>query len=202
MTINNIVTSCFTMLFAIVFSHGIAAETVYKWTDDEGNIHFSDVPPVDTGQSGTEEINIFIGEDEYGDPDQYSIINQADRMAERRRQESKDRLAKKRLYLEEKRLELAQAQITRDAYIDEQEVYRPVYGLYPGPVYGHYQGPVYGYHPYNNRDFKRFRKSGQGLESGHGFHEPVSEISFHKRMISGPGDSTFKKFGSTAVIKF
>ena len=186
------VTSCFTILFVLIFSHDIGAETVYKWTDELGNVHFSDVPPVGSRQSDTEEINIFISEYEYDDPDQYSIISQADRMAERRRQESKERLAKKRLYLEEKRLDLAQAQLYREVIIEDQEVYRPVYSHYPGPVYSQYPGLVYGYYPYKNRDFKRFRKSGHGFKSGRGFREP----------ISGFGDTTFKNFSSRAVIKF
>ena len=80
------------------------AATVYQWTDEDGNINFSDVPPADSTVTETHEFIIKQAAVNNVDYEQYSIINQAELMAEWRRELVDERLAKKQLYLEEKRL--------------------------------------------------------------------------------------------------
>ncbi len=80
------------------------AGTVYQWTDESGNINFSDVPP---DESVTVEIYEYsINQDGANniELEPYSIFNQVEQMAQWRRQLAEERLAKRKLYLEEKRL--------------------------------------------------------------------------------------------------
>lgn len=76
----------------------------YQWTDEEGGVQFSDVPPVNTPAIGIREIKIDKFNDNTIDQEQYSIVNQAERMAERRRQVEDERLTRKRLKFEEYRI--------------------------------------------------------------------------------------------------
>jgi len=131
---------CFILPLVILASQNATASKVYQWTDEEGGVHFSDVPPVDTTITDVREINIDIYSDDNVDPDRYSIINQVDRMAERRRQVTEERLAKKRLQLEEKRLALELEQTRQNEVYSEQEFYQPVY-------YSAYQQPYYFHQP-------------------------------------------------------
>lgn len=98
------------ILFLVMFplamtGQNVMAGKVYQWSDEEGVVHFSDVAPDNTASGSIREINIDIASNENTDPDEYSIINQLDRMLERRRQETEERLAIKRLQIEEMRAE-------------------------------------------------------------------------------------------------
>jgi len=141
MNIRNSLFSCFILPLVFLASQNATAGKVYQWTDEEGVVHYSDVLPAgDTTITDTREINIDIYADDNVDPDRYSVINQADRMAERRRKVTEERLAKKRLQLEEKRLALAQEQIQQNEVYSEQGRYQSVY-------YPTYQQPYYFYQP-------------------------------------------------------
>jgi hypothetical protein len=85
-------------------SQSVAAAKVYQWTDEDGVVHFSDVRPGENVTNELREMDIYTDDDNNADPEMYSIINQADRMAERRRQITEERLAIKRLQLEERRM--------------------------------------------------------------------------------------------------
>ncbi len=101
----NRIISLLVLILGSLGYQSILAGTVYQWTDEAGNINFSDVPPADSVATETHEFVIEQAPDSNVDYEQYSIINQVEIMAEWRRQLTDERLAKKQLYLEEKRLE-------------------------------------------------------------------------------------------------
>ena len=127
-----------TMSLAILVNQNAVAGKVYQWVDEEGVVHFSDVAPENTATIDIREIRIDIVKDENADPDEYSIINQLDRMAERRRQTTEERLAVKKLQIEEMRV----AQEDRQPVVISSSRYDPYinsYGYaYPGS-YVYYQ---------------------------------------------------------------
>ncbi len=96
--------SLFILVFGCIGYQNILAATIYQWTDEAGNINFSDIPTTDPMATETYEFIIKDASVNNVDFEQYSIINQAELMAEWRRQLADERLAKKQLYLEEKRL--------------------------------------------------------------------------------------------------
>lgn len=103
MTRNTMLPILFLYLGCLVSQNALSG-TVYQWTDEAGNINFSDVPPDESVTAETHEYSIDQGEESEIDLEQYSIINQAEKMAQWRRQLTDERLAKRKLYLEEKRL--------------------------------------------------------------------------------------------------
>jgi len=125
------------LLIGCLGNQNILAATIYQWTDETGNINFSDVPPAESVVIETHEISINLSATSNVDPDKYSIINQVEQMAEWRRQLTEERLAKKKLYLEEKRLayemELEKRQqneaIATTQYIPTTHYYRPYHFL-------------------------------------------------------------------------
>ena len=123
--------------FAFLFSPVAGATTVYQWTDEEGVVHFSDVPPDSAETEELREIPIASYESSTSDPDKYSIINQVERMETRRRQLAEERLAKKQLQLEEKRLAQQQEAVTRSYESYNSSSYRPYY-IYSGPRHSYF----------------------------------------------------------------
>ena len=140
MNIRNILIPFFILSLTFLANQNAMAVKVYKWTDEEGSVHFSDVPPKDTSTIETRDFNIF--DDNNADPEKYSIINQVDRMAERRRQNTEERLARKRLQLEEKRLAQESEIIRQNERIRTQE-YGPRPYYYAYPQYHSYRRPYY-----------------------------------------------------------
>ena len=86
-------------------NQNVLAGTIYQWTDEAGNVNFSDVPPDDSITAESHEYNINQDRSYNNELDQYSIINQAEQMAQWRRQLAEERRADKQLYLEERRLD-------------------------------------------------------------------------------------------------
>ena len=60
-----------------------AAETVYRWTDERGEVHFSDRPPA-TGAPSAEQVEVAPAPAGAGGDDYYSVVNQARRLEEQR----------------------------------------------------------------------------------------------------------------------
>jgi hypothetical protein len=150
MNIRNTLIPLFFISLTILANQNAIAGKVYQWTDEEGIVHFSDIPPEDTTTIQTREINIDIYDDSNVDPEMYSIINQLDRMAERRRQVTEERLARKRLQLEEKRL--AQVISRQNVTISAPRYVPYTYSyVYPQPYIYYQRRHFYnqpGYHPY------------------------------------------------------
>ena len=126
--------SLFILVLGCLGYQNTLAGTIYQWTDETGNINFSDVPPSDSSATETHEFIIKIAAVNNVDFEQYSIINQAELMAEWRRQLAEERLAKKKLYLEEKRLlhelELSKRdEIYADEYVPRAYYYNTPYQL-------------------------------------------------------------------------
>ena len=145
------------LITGIFANHSLAAE-VFTWTDDEGQVHFSQWDPKDTSAVTTLRTisKNPVDYDPVADP--YSIQNQAarvnktwskieDRNAElrKRRQEEEERLA---------RMQPPVYQYPYDPYVYyrspvRRPIYRPVHPIYPvhpvRPVQPIYPGPI---HPY------------------------------------------------------
>jgi DNA-nicking Smr family endonuclease len=102
--IRNTILPVFFLLLGVLLNQNALSGTVYQWTDETGNINFSDVPPDESITAEKHEYNVEQNEESAIDLEQYSIINQAEKMAQWRRQLADERLAKRKLYLEEKRL--------------------------------------------------------------------------------------------------
>ena len=118
-----------TMSMALLASQNALAGKVYQWMDEDGVVQFSDVAPENIATVDIREININVVNDTNADPDEYSIINQLDRMAERRRQSTEERLALKRLQIEEMRV----AQETRQTLVTSSSRYDPYIYSYTQP---------------------------------------------------------------------
>ena len=173
-------TTCLLLALALLASQQAVAVTVYQWTDEEGVVHYSDTPPSD--EEVTSEVNDFVLFDYEGDEvvgDEYSIVNQLERMTEWRRQAEEDRRAWRQLQLEEERLAQEQqyfqpvAEVSTDSYLP--------YNYYPSSYYPR---------AYNHRfpgNFPRFNNR-------HDHHFPDMEFNLGAR---GPHQSysVNKNFG-------
>jgi len=126
------------LTMALLASQNAMALKVYQWTDEEGVVHFSDTPPQDDASPAINEIELFNYAGDDADSDEYSIVNQLERMTAWRRQAEEDRRAWKQLQLEEERLALERktyqpvAAISTDTYYPV--TYYPQVYNYPYPV--------------------------------------------------------------------
>jgi len=94
----------FILSLACLGSQNALAGIVYQWIDEAGQVNFSDVPPDESVVTEMRDISINERTPDNVGFEKYSIINQAELMAEWRRQITEERLEKKRLRLDEKRL--------------------------------------------------------------------------------------------------
>ncbi|MGH8119962.1 MAG: DUF4124 domain-containing protein [Gammaproteobacteria bacterium] len=130
--------TCLMLALALLASQEALAVKVYQWTDEEGVVHYSDTPPPEDAVAEISEIELFDTAGSTADPDEYSIVNQLERMTAWRRQAEEDRRAWKQLQLEEERLALEQKsyQPPDEASTD---TYYPVayypYSYYPNSYY-------------------------------------------------------------------
>lgn len=125
----------------------ILAGTVYQWTDESGNVNFSDVPPDGSVVTETREISINQHDPDNIDFEKYSIINQAKQMAEWRKQLTEERLAKRKLYLEEKRL-LHELELIERSEVLAAEEYIPRNYYYAPYHFPHRLGHGVNSHPH------------------------------------------------------
>jgi len=124
-----------------LFSHPAVAGKAYQWTDTDGVVHFSDAPPADVS-AVTDAHEIDTGEYTSTDSEnnRYSIIDQANIMQEWRRQSNADRLAEKKLELEQQQLSQDQELNREQARQRELEYLQPRPLLvYPYPAFKHRQ---------------------------------------------------------------
>lgn len=141
----NTMISLFILSLACLGNQNALAGTVYQWIDEAGNVNFSDVPPDESVVTETREISINQHDPDDIDFEKYSIINQLEQMAEWRRQLSEERLEKRRLILEEKRLAF-EMELNRqnEAIIDE--AYIPYAYTYAPYRYRQHYGHITGLH--------------------------------------------------------
>ncbi len=125
----------FILTLACLGNQNTLAGTVYQWTDEAGNVNYSDVPPDGSVITETREISINQHDPDDIDFEKYSIINQLEQMAEWRRQLSEERLEKRRLILEETQLafemELQRELSRRNEAIAAEEYYPRTYYYAP-----------------------------------------------------------------------
>ena len=104
---------------------GVQAATIYQWTDDFGTVHFSDTPPAAASQTVSREIEF----DEFNHRDiseeLISLNELSDTLADQRQQLASERMERKRLYLEEKRLDREIESARLDKLMEDHYYYRP-----------------------------------------------------------------------------
>ena len=173
-------TTCLILAAALLASPGALAVKVYQWTDEEGVVHYSDTPPQEDTVAEINEMELYDAGESTADPDEYSIVNQLERMTAWRRQAEEDRRAWKQLQLEEERLALEEK-----SYQPPEEYstgsYYPV-GFYP---YGYYP---YSYYPraYNDTYGKRFpRHMNRPGRQFPGQHFGVGNRGHHGQFTTG-----------------
>lgn len=95
-----------TLCLVVLSAQNAHAATVYQWTDEEGVTHYSDAPP-------SRELNTYAREIEFesftdrDNTEEIQTMNElSDSLAERRKLIEDERLVRKSMALEEKRLEL------------------------------------------------------------------------------------------------
>ena len=104
--------------------------TVFQWTDADGIVHFSDTAPAVDSSIETREIKFDSFDNGTSSPEKYSIIEQANIMAEWRRQETEQRLARKQLALEQERLDREMELNQQESQDNIQDYYRPGLNYY------------------------------------------------------------------------
>jgi len=158
--------SLFILVISCFGSQNILAGTIYQWTDEAGNVNFSDVPPSGSVATETREISINQRDPDNVDFEKYSIINQLEQMIAWRRQLAEERLAEKMIDLEEKRLaherELQLEIIKRNEAIAADE----------------YASRSYYFAPYQSRHHQR-----HGVHPSQIHQKPISSPSRRNRNI-------------------
>ena len=168
---------------ALLVGQQVMAATVYQWTDEEGVVHFSDVAPNDDMALDIDEIEFNSYASNDVDPNEYSISNQLERMTEWRRQTTEERLAKKQLQLEEKRLaqerdsyQYYNSPSTSEYYSESPYYYYslPVYASRPRVEHYHVPGYATPFKQFNNHGYSgRHHFNGgirhSGISAGHSF---------------------------------
>ena len=145
------------LVTAFISNQDAMAAKVYQWVDEEGVVHFSDVPPGDSIATEIQEINFVNYAANDVDPNEYSIVNQLERMSEWRRQTEEERLARKQLQLEEQRL-AQESNAYRFINSPSTRVY------YPSTYYYAYPGNFGGYNKWHSNHW------GGNFGTGHGNH--------------------------------
>ncbi len=158
--------SLFILVIGCFGSQNILARAIYQWTDEAGNVNFSDVPPGGAVATETREISINQRDPDNVDFEKYSIINQLEQMTAWRRQLAEERLAKKMLYLEEKRL------------AHEIELQREINKRNEAIVADEYASRSYYYAPYQSQHHQR-----HGVHPYQIHQQPISTPSRRNRNI-------------------
>ena len=124
------------LTLALLASQNAMAVKVYQWTDEEGVVHFSDTPPQNDAAGDLSEYELVNYEGEKADSDEYSIVNQLERMTAWRRQAEEDQRAWKQLELEEERLAQERQASRQSADVISTDTYYP--SLYYPQAYSYY----------------------------------------------------------------
>lgn len=151
--------TCLTLATALFTSQNGLSATIYQWTDEEGIVHFSDAPPKGNESLEIQEMEYITFANENADPDEYSIINQLERMTEWRRQTEDERMARKQMQLEETRLAQERNSYRLNAGLNTQ-VYYPATYYYP------YQGHFGGYNKGHGNFWPGHFGPGKGKHGG------------------------------------
>jgi uncharacterized protein DUF4124 len=171
MRYRNRVISLFILVSGCLGYQNIMARTVYQWTDEAGNTNFSDVPPAESVATETHEFNTYQPASNNVNSEDYSIINQVEQMAKWRREIADERLAKRELYLEQKRLD-HELEITRQNEALAAESYYEPRGYSYAP-YQYQQNRPY-HRPYNRLHKRPHHRPGKiGASPRHIRHKSI-----------------------------
>ena len=147
----------------VVIQDGNTA-TVFQWTDKDGIVHFSDTAPAGDSAIETREIKFDSFDNGTSSPEKYSIIEQANIMAEWRRQEEQQQLARKQLALEQERL-------NRETELNQQELQNDIQDHYRSGAQYYFIPGTIGYRaqrPWFNRQNHRQNTGSRPHEKKYG----------------------------------
>ena len=145
------------LTLALLASQQAMALKVYQWTDEEGVVHYSDTPPPGEAPSAINEIEMVNMTGNGAASDEYSIVNQLERMIAWRRQAEEDQRAWKQLELEEERLALEREASRQAAAVISTDTYYP-YSYYPR---------AYSYYPFTVNYPRYTRRYGHHFPQKH-----------------------------------
>jgi hypothetical protein len=174
------------LALALALSPVVAAgQQVYRWVDDDGNVHFGDAPP--QGPVRQEErlkLKVPPAPATDKDADYYSVTNQARRINEDLTKMREQRAEKQRKARQEAPQPMQPMQPPDDEYIGDGNYYPYAY---PPPYY-----PGYGYRPHHpgygqggpgyggghGRPGHGNRPPGPDYEGGRGYNRPTGRLHF------------------------
>ena len=132
----------FNSLFAVLLLSAtvVAAGPIYTWQDEDGRVHFSDVPQSDNGQAQKTDLNTQMPVNREQVDNEYSIRNQMEYFDQKREAERQARLDEQQLKQTARAQELQAQQLEQQAWqaqqipqtvvINQRPYYRPNYS-YP-----------------------------------------------------------------------
>jgi len=147
-------------LFALAFPFAASALEVYKWTDEDGVVHYSESRPrteaADIGSLETFEIDNAPRPGDDSASDYRTMLDVAERLEQ-------SRLARERARAEQATQRAQQAATNTDAtqYMDDDVGYPVMY-----PRTGGYYRPYYPYYPYTPRPYPYYDHSTWPLNRG------------------------------------
>ena len=172
--------SCLTLAAALLAGQNALSATVYQWTDEAGVVHFSDTPPKGNESLEIQEMEYVTYARSDTANDEYSIMNQLERMSEWRRQTEDERMARKQFQLEEKRL-------AQESHANRYNNNLPSRTTYSQPVY-YYPSVGYlgGHNKWQSPHWGHFSRSGREHHSGFkgSFKSKSSKITPHTSQIN------------------
>jgi len=122
------------LLLVLLAAHASSAqaESVYRWTDSEGRLHYGDrPPPSDAEQAEQLRMPSFAPPSPPVEEDPYSILNQVERLETSRRNLVRERREKQR---EDREYKLRMRELEARRAASQYPVVGPRYAV-PGPVY-------------------------------------------------------------------
>jgi len=147
-------------LFALAFPFAVSALEVYKWTDEDGVVHYSESRPraeaADIGSLETFEIDNAPRRGDASAGNYRTLLDVAERLEQ-------SRLARERVRAEQATQRAQQAATNTDAtqYMDDDVGYPVMY-----PRTGGYYRPYYPYYPYTPRPYPYYDHSTWPLNRG------------------------------------
>ena len=127
---------CLLLILALAgLSCGAHADTLYRWTDSDGQPHYGDRPPP-AGAAEVEQLQLpsYSPPDPPVQDDPYSILNQVERLEAYRQNLNRERQAREQQEQAQREYELRKRELEARQQSQQDMVDAPVYG-YPIPVY-------------------------------------------------------------------
>jgi hypothetical protein len=196
----------FNSVFAVLLLSAtvVAAGPIYTWQDEDGRVHFSDVPQSDNGQAQKTDMDTQMPVNTEQVDNEYSIRNQMEYFDQKREAQRQARLEEQQLKQTARAQELQAQQLEQQAWqaqqtpqtvvINQRPYYRPYYSYprryrppynrpphyKPGhrPVPYHNQSGIQSSSPYVQRYLDRSKHHNSGIHTGNPY--PPFPLNFWK----------------------